>query len=110
MRRNRTAKGYDGTKSTVHQLKDVLPSVTRNIQGQHSRRNDLVLAAWPQIVGPRIAGMTEATHFFDGVLTVRVSNSTLHSLLVQTEKVRLLEQFKLRFPHNRIKDILFRIG
>lgn len=73
-------------------------------------RPDLILAAWPKIIGPSLSPMTQAVFFESGILTVKVSNSTLYSLLVQHEKTRVLQVLRETFPGVEIKNIVFRLG
>lgn len=106
----RTPKGYDGTRVTTHRMSDLLPSVLSKVNDVHQQRPDLLLASWPEIIGPKLKDMTQAVAFSDGVLVVKVKNSTLHSLLNQHEKPRLLNILKQKFPNVSIKTISFRIG
>ena len=80
-RARRTPRDYDGIKPTGHQLRDVLPSVLGSMGRRFSQRGDLILASWPQIVGQRLAPMTRAVSFEEGLLIVHVKNATLLSLL-----------------------------
>lgn len=70
----------------------------------------MILSAWPEIIGPRLAGMAEACAFNDGVLLVKVKNSTLYSLLSQSDKPKLINTLRQKFPNVSIKNIVFRIG
>jgi hypothetical protein len=70
----RTPKNYDGTAVTTHQMSELLPTVLAQIGKVYQQRPDLILAAWPQIIGPKLAAMTQALSFIDGVLTVKVRN------------------------------------
>lgn len=106
----RTPKNYDGTRVTNHTLNDLLPSILAQIGERHELRPDLLLAAWPEVIGAKLAGMTRALSFRDEVLVVAVRNSTLYSLLHQHEKHRLLKALREKFPQVPIKNILFRIG
>jgi len=106
----RTPKNYDGTALTTHRVSDLLPTVLSKLSEVYQQRPDLILLAWPDIIGPQLAGMTQAKSFIDGVLTVRVKNSTLHSLLSQQEKPRILNILRQKFPQVCIKTIAFRIG
>jgi len=107
---NRTPKNYDGTHPTTHHLKELLPNILSHIGKVYEQRPDLVLAAWPDIIGSKLALMTQAISFIDGVLVVKVKNSTLHSLLSQNDKPRILSKLRQRFPRVFIKTITFRIG
>jgi Dna[CI] antecedent, DciA len=98
-------------KSGLNQhLKELLPSVLGKIGSAYQERPDLVLAAWPEIIGPKLAPMTEALSFVEGVLTVKVRHSTLYSLLRQYERDKLLRQLREKFPGTAIKRIAFRMG
>lgn len=68
------------------------------------------MAAWPEIIGPKFAPMTQALSFEEGVLTVTVRNSSLFSLLTQHDKPRLLKSMQAKLPSTTIKNIYFRIG
>ena len=106
----RTPRKYDGTEVTSHRMTDLIPHVLSKISEVYEQRTDLILAMWPDIIGPKLATMTQAVSFADGVLVVKVKNSTLHSLLNQHEKIRLLNLLRQRFTHVDIKTIYFRIG
>ncbi len=106
----RTRKNYDGTAPTGKFLTALLPSVLYKIDGSYQERSDLILDAWPQIVGKRLAPMTKAVKFVKGVLFVKVSNSTLLSLLTCHEKAKLLNALQEMFPSVTVRDIEFRIS
>ena len=89
---------------------DLLPQILSKIGESQCLRGDLVLAAWPDVIGPKLAGMTQALSFVEGVLVVKVKNSTLHSLLSQNDKLRLLQLLRKKFSRIEIKNIHFRIG
>jgi hypothetical protein len=107
---SRTPRQYDGTQVTSHRITDVLACVLAKIGEVYQQRSDLILAMWPDIIGAKLAAMTQAVSFADGVLVVKVKNSTLYSLLNQYEKLRLLNVLRRKFPHVEIKNICFRIG
>ncbi len=107
---SRTPKKYDGTHVTSHRMTDLLPRVLSKIGEVYQQRSDLILAMWPEIIGSKLAAMTQAVSFAEGVLVVKVKNSTLHSLLSQNDKLRLLNMLRNKFPRVEIKNICFRIG
>lgn len=108
--KRRTPKNYDGTEVTTHRVTDLLPVVLAQIGEAYQDRPDLILASWPEIIGSQLSSMTQAISFNEGVLVVKVKNSTLHSLLSQNDKPRILSSLKKRFPKVEIKNIIFRIG
>ena len=106
----RTPKNYDGTAVTTHKVSDLLGDVVDKIRDKYQIRPDLVLQAWPEVIGSKLAGMTQAVSFNDGILVVKVKNSTLHSLLSLNDKPRIMASLKAKFPKVLIKNIVFRIG
>lgn len=97
-------------ETTNKQIKDLLPAMLDEIAALHQDRPDLILAAWSEIIGEKLAPMTRPVSFEKGILMVKVNNSTLYSLLSQHERVRLLNAMRKKFPSVEIKNIYFRIG
>lgn len=106
----RTPKNYDGTRVTTHQVSDLLPKILGGMGDKFKERPDLILEAWPGVIGPTFATVTKAVSFNDGVLIVHVKNSTVHSLLAQHDKFTILQALRSKFPKATIKNIIFRIG
>lgn len=106
----RTPRYYDGTSPTGKEIKKLLPHLLGKIGESQENRHDLILASWAELIGKKLAPYAEATSFRDGVLTVKVKNSTLYSLLSQHEKQRLLKSLQEKFPSVTIKNLIFRIG
>ena len=109
-RLKRTPRHYDGTELTGKELSHLLPEWLKNVSSRFQDRPDLVLLAWPEIIGEKLASMTTAVSFVEGVLTVKVKNSSLYSLLVQHEKARLQDLLQKKFPSIQIRNIIFRLG
>lgn len=106
----RHPKNYNGTHLTSRSIGDLLLKEVARISAVYSDRSDLVLAAWPSIIGPKLAPMTQAVSVCDGVLTVKVKNSTLLSLLSRNDKYRILSAIKQQFPKAGIVNISFKIA
>lgn len=106
----RTPKNYEGTKPTGIQLSSLLSSALNQLGESFKERPDLILAAWPKIVGEKLSPMAEAVSFEGGILTIKVKNSTLLSLLSLHEKTRLLNSLRDQFPRSTIRNIIFRLG
>jgi hypothetical protein len=107
---SRIPKNYDGTGLTTRRIGEILPLVLSKIGEVYHQKADLIIAMWPNIIGPDLAKMAQAVSFSNGILVVKVKNSTLHSLLSQNEKTRLLRLLRGKFPQIEIKSIYFRIG
>lgn len=110
MRKEKWREGKNETSRTNKELVDLLPKLLGTIGTLHRDRPDLIVAAWPEIIGPKLAPMAKATSFEGGVLLVKVSNSTLYSLLSQHERGKLLKRLRDKFPNAGITNIHFRIG
>lgn len=106
----RTPKNYNGTRPTSHHVSDLLSVALLKLSDSCHERPDLLLAAWPEIIGPKHAPMTQAVTYCEGILTVKVKNSTLHSLLSRHDKHRILTSIQQRFPKANIQNIVFRIA
>ncbi len=106
----RPSRHYDGPVSTSRHIRQLLPRLLEDIGKKFHERPDLIVAAWPAIIGERLAPMTQALSFTDGVLTIKVKNSTLYSLLSQHDKPRLIKNLRDQFPGTTIKTIYFRLG
>ncbi len=101
---------YYATKLTSKVMQDLLPNILDKIGRCQGNRGDLIVAAWGEIIGERLASMTQASSFENGVLYVKVKNATLYSLLSQHEKPKLLDSLQKKFPRVEIKNIVFRMG
>jgi hypothetical protein len=103
-------KEFQGTAVTGHKLSDLLPEVLGNISRSYKDRGDIILATWPEIIGPKLAPLTQPISFQAGILTVKVKDSTLYSLLNQYDKPKLIKSLREKFPNTMIKTIVFRMG
>jgi hypothetical protein len=108
--KKRFPRGYDGTRTTSRKIGDILPVVLGDIGEVFAHRPDLIIAAWPEVIGPKLAPMTRVVGFREGTLEVVVKNSTLHSLLTTRDKPRILKSLRDKFPKIEIKNVYFRLG
>lgn len=106
----RTPRNYNGTQSPIKEIKKIVPFLMNSIDKKYTKQPKRILDMWPEIIGEKLAHMTEAEKFDDGVLTIKVKNSTLYSLLIQNEKERLLKVLQKKFSKEAIHNIVFRIG
>ena len=105
----RTPRNFEGTQQTGHHIQSILPSILNNLSSKTSQPTDLILSAWPQVIGPKLAHMTKAISFISGTLTIQVSNPTLFSVLAHQERSRLLKYFQQHFPLANVKQISFKM-
>lgn len=107
----RTPRNYDGSAVTTHHLSVLCSGVLSGIRAVYEERPDLILAAWPEVIGHKLANMTQAVSFVDGVMLVKVNNAPLHSLLNQPhDRNRILKRLREQFPKAVINGIVFRRG
>lgn len=106
----RTPRNYDAIQSPARELSSLLPQWLTHVSARFKDRPDLILQAWPELIGEKLAPMTTAVSFIEGVLTVKVKNSSLYSLLVQHEKAKLQSRLQKKFPSVKIVNIVFRLG
>ena len=110
-RYDRTLPSHDGPATTSRQLKDVARRYLAHLEQKLQTKPKEVLRAWPKVIGRAFVGMTRAEKFEEGVLHVKVSNSSLLSLLhTVSERKRLAQALQIEAPGVVIKDISFRIG
>ncbi len=95
-------------RSPNQEAKNLAKRFVQTLDPEKGTRIKAVIGAWPSVVGPKLAQMTEALEFKDGTLKVLVKNSTLYTLFVQYEKSRLLQRMKCDFP--QVKNIVFKMG
>jgi hypothetical protein len=108
--RRRNPKSYEGITSPLHPISDLLHDALNDIGKKYQDRADLILTAWWDLIPAQLRNKTEPLSFKEGVLTVRVKDSTLYSLLSQYEKARLTHALQRKFPHVPIRTILFRMS
>ena len=106
----RVPKNYNGKMPTSRQIKHLLPYILTGICSKLEDNPSQISSIWQEVVGEKIARLTQVIELNEGVLKVKVDNSTLYSLLVEHEKQRLLKILQTRLPKLKIKNLLFRIG
>ncbi len=105
-----TSERSEWTAVTTRHMTHLLPKVLASIEKSFHQQKQSVAAFWPEIIGSKLAPMTEVVSVCDGLLVVKVKNSTLLSLLSRHEKGRILRLLQTRCPGAEIKNIHFRIG
>ena len=104
-------RSSDGSMTTTRHLKDLARRYLAHLERKLTYKPAAVVELWPQVIAPQFIAMTKADRFEEGVLHVKVSNSSLLSLLHSPlEKKRLTEALQIKIPDVEIKDICFRIG
>lgn len=103
----RTPRYYKGTMPTSKTIKDILPYFLKKIERKKSVD---IKTIWKDVIGEKLAPMTKAVSFEKKILIVKVKNSTLHSLLSNYEKEKLIKKIQKKNSKCVIKDIIFKIG
>lgn len=97
-------------KPTSKHLKNLLVNFEENLKKINSIPIQDILSFWSEMVGHHVSAMTKAVDFQNGVLFVKVNNSSLYSLLMLHEKQKLLQLLRKKFPAILIKAIHFKLG
>ncbi len=105
----RIPKNYRGVKPTGRMMSDLMPRVLCEIQEKSKGDQEIVFRTWIEVVGERLAPMTEPQGFTNGVLFVKVKNATLHSILSGPEKKRLIDEMRKKLPGVTMNTIVFKI-
>ena len=90
--------------------KELLPKILLKLEKKYRNNSINIIESWPEIVGSRLAPMTKVIGFDDGILTVKVKNSTLFSLLNNYEKDKILLKLQTQFSDKIIKKLCFKLG
>lgn len=105
--KSRTPRNYSGIENPVKKMADLLPEYLTDLGIKLSDPREEIYRFWNELMGEKMAPLTEPVSLVDGVLTVKVKSSTLYSLLVAYERPRLLERLKEKFS---IRNVVFRVG
>ncbi len=106
----RIPKNYRGSQPTGRQIKDLLPKVLQGFEKMQAAKLRHLVDAWPEIIGSKLAPMTRIEGFEQGTVKIKVTNSTLLSLLSGPEKNKILTLLRKRFPGAGIAKLHFFIG
>lgn len=98
------------TQLTTKNLTDVLRSVLKDISCSYNNYLETFIKEWPKIIGEDYAFMTQVVGYKQGVLTIKVKNSSLYSLLYHHKKQDILKQIQKNYPKWCVKNIIFRIS
>lgn len=92
----------------VKRPSDVLGKILKDGGLERGFQRGKALTLWAEIVGPGLAGMTEAERLEDGVLFVRVSDSVAaHQLTYLREE--FVRRYAERLP-GAVRDLRFQVG
>ncbi len=108
--RRHTPKNYDGIKLTGKLACDMLPDVFKTIQKAFDAQPKNIFTVFLNSLDERMRPLVEPVFFAKGVLTVKVKNATLLSILSSQEKGRLVHNLRSSIPSIEIQDIVFQSG
>ena len=98
------------TLSNQKHIKNLAKPFLDNVDKKLRENPRAILHGWDEIVGKKIAALTDPEKFENGILFVKVKQQMLYNLLVKHEYSRLLESLRKNFPQTVIEAIKFRIG
>jgi predicted nucleic acid-binding Zn ribbon protein len=91
-------------------VRDVLAQLAPKLGLESRLREEEILAAWGEVVGPFFAQHSRPTKLIQGVLLVQVLQPTVLYELDRQWKSMVLQKLKARFGGRLIKDVRFRLG
>lgn len=98
------------TADRTQSVADTLEKVMRQLGLAERLTEGQILAAWKDIVGEWFALHTCPDRIRDGVLYVRVVQSSVHYELDRNWKQRIIQKLKARFGGGKVRDVRFRVG
>ena len=104
---HRTRRNFDGTEPAWKKIADLLPQILVDIGDKTRDNKDEIFRFWFDLLGGKMAPLTQPISWKNGVLTIKVKSATLYALLCQHEKGRLLKALAEKF---QVRDLVFRIG
>lgn len=105
--RSRTPRNYSGIQNPSKNLGDLLPEFMDQMSRKQEDPKEEIFKFWFELIGEKMAPLTQPVSFTEGVLTVKVKSSTLYNLLCQHERPRLLKRLQEKFS---IRNLQFRVG
>ena len=106
----RIPKDYDGIEPPGRGIDELLKPVLESIEHKKTISIDLIRTVWCEIVGEKIARMTQVVNFQNGFLIIKVNNATLLSILSSQEKGKLMQNLKLKLPNIHFANLVFQFG
>lgn len=91
----------------MKKLGDLLPQALDDLRRKRKDDPGAIFLFWNELIGEKMAPLTEAVSFVNGVLTVKVKSSTLYTLLAVHERSRLLAKLQEKFS---VRNLVFRVG
>lgn len=98
------------TKDTAQPIAKLLPALLGKLGLQERIQEEEILTAWRDIVGEFLAEHSTPAGLRDGILAVRVLQSTVQFELERVLKSRILQKLQARFGKKTVRDIRFRLG
>jgi predicted nucleic acid-binding Zn ribbon protein len=97
-------------KDTSQPIARLLPVLLGKLGLQERIREEEILSAWKEVVGDFLAQHATPAGLREGVLSVRVVQSTVQFELERMWRSRILQKLQARFGRSQVRDIRFRIG
>ena len=89
---------------------DLLPGVLRSLRPKRRGLLKSVRAAWPEIVGKKVAARSRIASLNEGVLRIELESAPLKQHLSTFKNVEILKELKKRFPNAALSGIRYAVG
>ena len=97
------------TKDTSRAVGPLVHALMKELGLGSRMTEEEIIAAWHEIVGEFLAKHSTPTRLFEGILYVRVLQSSMQFELERTWKSEILKKLKTRFGRS-IRDVRFKMG
>jgi predicted nucleic acid-binding Zn ribbon protein len=106
-------RGYTEPRASLDRVQPLSVLVGKAVQdlglGQLVREDE-VIRAWRELVGDFLASHSAPGSLRDGVLYVRVLQSTVHFELERVWRPKIMEKLRARFGPRVVRELKFRLG
>jgi len=106
-RAGRRRKATGGTPGRPVPIRDAMLSLVKDLGIAPKMAQYDVIAAWPDVVGPQIARVTDPERMENGILYVAVSTAPWRAELAM-KRLDLIEKLNKRIGTRVLNDIRFR--
>jgi hypothetical protein len=97
------------TKDTSRPVGPLVNALMKELGLGGRMTEEEIIAAWHEIVGDFLSKHSTPTRLFEGILYVRVLQSSMQFELERTWKSEILRKLKARFGRS-IRDVRFKMG
>lgn len=97
-------------KDTAVGTSELIPKLMKKLGLSGRLHEEEIRNAWRSVVGDFIAQHSTPQKLAEGILYVRVLQSSVHYELDRVWRPQIVQKLKQRFGNNVVRDVRFRLG